>query len=99
VAVAAASPRKRTFQGKAGTSELGQLLPSVAGSNESRLAIVLQTNLWRAEMRRREFIAGIRGTAARPVAAQQDDRVRRIAVFMGPTIPGAFLSLADEVIE
>jgi hypothetical protein len=33
------------------------------GSNVSRMALGLPTNLWRADLRRREFIAGLAGTA------------------------------------
>jgi hypothetical protein len=39
------------------------------GSNALRMAIGLLANLWRAEMRRREFIAGLGGAAAWPLAA------------------------------
>jgi hypothetical protein len=53
------------------------------GSNASRMAIGLPTNLWRTEMRRREFIAGLGGAVAWPVVAraQPADRVRRIGVL------------------
>jgi putative tryptophan/tyrosine transport system substrate-binding protein len=55
-----------------------------ARSNASQIAIGLPTNLWRAEMRRREFIAGLAGAATLPMAvrAQQAESVRRIAVLM-----------------
>jgi hypothetical protein len=39
------------------------------GSNASRTGIGLAANRWRAEMRRREFIAGL-GAAAMPLAAR-----------------------------
>jgi ABC-type uncharacterized transport system substrate-binding protein len=53
------------------------------GSNASRMPIGSATNLWRAEMRRREFMAGL-GAAAWPLGAdaQQGERVRRIGVLL-----------------
>jgi hypothetical protein len=46
------------------------------------MVLASPTNLWRAKMRRREFIAGLVGATARPVMAraQQPDRVRPIGL-------------------
>jgi putative tryptophan/tyrosine transport system substrate-binding protein len=68
------------------TVQNGQFLAGLSTrSNASRLPIRLPTNLWRAEMRRREFIAGLGGAAVWPVVgrAQQGDRVRRIGYLNG----------------
>jgi hypothetical protein len=50
------------------------------GSNAFRMVVGLPTNLWRADVRRWEFIAGLAGAAAWSVItrAQQPDRVRPI---------------------
>jgi putative tryptophan/tyrosine transport system substrate-binding protein len=51
---------------------IGREVPQAAidaGSNAPRMAIGLPTNLWRTEMQRREFIAGLGAAAARPYAA------------------------------
>src|SRR6516165_5773506 len=54
------------------------------GSNASRIALGLPANLWRAEMRRREFIAGLGSVVLWPAVlrAQQRERVRRIGVLI-----------------
>jgi putative tryptophan/tyrosine transport system substrate-binding protein len=53
------------------------------GSNASEMTIGWSTNLWRAEMRRREFIAGVGSAAAWPLTArgQSARPVRRVGVL------------------
>jgi putative tryptophan/tyrosine transport system substrate-binding protein len=52
------------------------------GSNENQMAIGLPTNLWRAEMRRREFIAGFTGTAILPTSGHAQQRGMPIVGFL-----------------
>src|SRR5262249_37899070 len=53
----------------------------VTSSNASRMAIGLPANLWRAEMRRRDFIAGLASAAAWPLTALAQQRTKATVIW------------------
>jgi putative ABC transport system substrate-binding protein len=61
------------------------------GSNASRMAIGLPTNLWRAEMRRRQFIGGLAGVTVVPLRARaQQPALPAVGLLdLGPPRPDA----------
>jgi hypothetical protein len=55
------------------------------GSHTILAAIGLSANLWRAEMRRREFIAGL-GAAAWPVVARPEQPAKPVVGYLGRVV-------------